>query len=192
MIKAPAGKKTRPTAEMVRESLFNIIRDELTGSYFLDLFAGSGAVGIEALSRGALGTVFIEQDKNCCQIIKDNLTSLKIPDNSACVMKADIMVPSTLTQKISTHSFKRETMSGRLFDIIFADPPYHLPDIQSLPQQILSANLLSENGVLILEHDRQTCFPDVVNNTLHKVRIKSYGDTVMSYFKKKHLEMEHM
>ena len=111
-LKAPEGLTTRPTTDRIKESLFNIIAGDLYQCKFLDLFSGSGAMGIEALSRGADKAVFVDKDRKSISIINDNLKATRL-DNKAQVLNCDV---STAVSKLKSLNEK--------FDIIFMDPPY--------------------------------------------------------------------
>ena len=119
-LKAPLGDHTRPTTDRVKETLFNMIQGEIPGCVFLDLFAGSGGIGIEALSRGATFAVFVENDKNAQVCIEDNLAHTKFkPKTVLC--KQDVFV------SLQSLEYKYQ------FDVIFMDPPYD----QELERRVL-------------------------------------------------------
>ena len=181
LIQAPSGSKTRPTSEMARESLFNIIREEVADSRFLDLFAGSGAVGIEALSRGAKEATFVDFDRDCCELIKKNLTTLDAPRRSWHVVNADI--ERQFARKLYKDADLRFVPAGKTFDIIFADPPYNLVFMEELPNMIAENELLSEEGLFILEHRHDTKFEEM-RGDLVITRVKAYGDTRMTYYRR--------
>jgi 16S rRNA (guanine966-N2)-methyltransferase len=157
-IKAPAGRNTRPTAQMAREALFGIIAGRVPGAVFLDLFSGSGAVGIEAMSRGASAAVFADSDQACCRIAQENLAGL-CPERkpNAAVVRADAMDARALRRKIALGM--RLVGAGEI-GIAFADPPYALKGIERLPGIIASLGAFSDDGVIVVEHSRQTSLPD--------------------------------
>jgi len=111
LLKTPLGDNTRPTTDRIKETLFNMIQNEVPGSVFLDLFAGSGAIGIEALSRGADYAVFVENDKNALTCIEENLKHTGLNDKAG-IYKQDVFV------SLQSLEYKYE------FDIVFMDPPY--------------------------------------------------------------------
>ena len=109
---APEGRDTRPTTDRIKETLFNILQDDVPGSYFLDLFSGSGGIGIEALSRGAREAVFVEFGKEALACIRANLNKTKLMDQ-AMVLPVEV-----------TYGISKLAKMGKKFDIIYADPPY--------------------------------------------------------------------
>ena len=178
-IQAPTGSKTRPTSEMVRESLFNIIRNEIPGKTFLDLFSGSGAIGTEALSRGAKMVVFAEWDRDCCALIRKNLMALGVEKERWQVVKVNIM--RQLRQSAEKKSNAQWMPEKNAYDIVFADPPYDLDGLCDLPKLISAGAFLTENGIFILEHNRATILPNQVENLVVS-REKEYRGTQMTYY----------
>lgn len=162
------GMGTRPTTDRVKESLFSMIQPLLDEARFLDLFAGNGGIGIEALSRNAECAVFVEANFRCTKTIKANLEKTRLCGE---VYTNDVF------RAISILSRK-----GREFDIIFLDPPYN----QGLTYKTLLAlsehNILRTNGLVIAEYGRKEEIPDQLSN-FRQVRKESYGDTVISFFK---------
>lgn len=108
---APGGKNTRPTGDRMKEDLFNILAPEVGGAYFLDLYCGSGAIGIEALSRGADSAVFVDESEDAIAVTKENLAKTRLSD------RAEVLLMSDKTAQ--------EKLADRVFDIIFMDPPYN-------------------------------------------------------------------
>lgn len=144
----PKGNQTRPSASQLRESLFNICQNYIEGSRFLDLFAGSGAVGLEAMSRGASSATFVEKDREASQCIRKNAELLNI-EKEVSIIQGDVF------QALSKLESK-----GMTFDIIFADPPYQTQNLSK--QGILAyseklilfldkSSLLAPNGLLFIE-----------------------------------------
>jgi len=141
-IASPKGAETRPTSSRLRETVFNIIQEGVEGSDFLDVFAGTGAMGIEALSRGAKRATFIEGNPGAIQTLKDNLKSLEIT-HQGNVMFGDYI-----------KNLKILGNNQGKFDIIFADAPYHLKDAASiLLNQIIANQLLKAGGKVFIEND---------------------------------------
>lgn len=147
ILTVPKGSQTRPTAERLRETLFNICQNYVEGSRFLDLFAGSGAIGFEALSRGAVSCTLVDSSKECQRCMKFNAQAF--PDSDVDVICADVI--STLKGFIS---------DKRKFDIIYIDPPYGNSMFQEGKRSTYSAyllglidqsELLSEGGMLFIE-----------------------------------------
>jgi len=169
-LKAPRGQNTRPITAMIKEALFNVISSDVANSYWLDLFAGSGAVGIEALSRGARRVVFIDADKTAIEIIRENLEHCGL-DREAEVYRNDVFRALKLLQKRSQH-----------FDYIYVDPPFtneaiFIPVLQDLAQ----CELLVAGGSLILRTPRRFRVPDVIGAiTLN--RSDQYGESTLHYY----------
>lgn len=164
-ISSPKGMTTRPTTDMVREALFNIVGIKVVDSYFLDIFAGTGAVGIEALSRGAQKAVFIEKDYNACKIIEKNLKDLQINDR-AVLLKMDALI-----------ALKSLSKKGQTFDIIFMDPPYYRNLFTICIKQIQNYKLMKPNALLVVQHPLDESFEYLGFNCLKK---KKYGKTVLT------------
>lgn len=141
---APRGMDTRPTTDRIKETLFNVLQGEVPGSVFVDLFAGSGAIGIEAISRGAKKAIFVENGKDAISCIEQNLSHTHFTDR-AQVLRQDAI--SALAYQI------KETA-----DIIFADPPYQC----GFPEKILAAaansNAVGADTLLVIEEDKNTDF----------------------------------
>ena len=161
------GEDVRPTSDRAREALFNILYTRVVGARALDLFAGSGAVGIECLSRGAKEVVFNDSSKESVAIVKKNLATLKIDNREAQVRQGDFSV--------CLESMREP------FDIIFIDPPYQRDyGVQAL-QKIAQKGLLTENGVAIYERDR--AFEGEISG-LEKFDERRYGKAYLTFFKK--------
>ncbi|MBQ9942229.1 MAG: 16S rRNA (guanine(966)-N(2))-methyltransferase RsmD [Christensenellaceae bacterium] len=159
---APEGTEiTRPTTDRVKEAVFGSLQFRLMESRVLDAFSGSGAIGIEALSRGADAAVMIERDKTVAAILKKNLRETRLADR-AQVIEADFF-----------------TAVGRLtgqFDLIFLDPPYKAGLYRPAIEAIIEHNLLSEDGLILAEHDGTA---DLGPAT--EVKCKKYGKTYVSF-----------
>lgn len=139
-LKSKEGLETRPTTDRIKETLFNMISHQLFESKFLDLFAGSGAIGIEALSRGAKEAVFIESDKEALNCILFNLKKTKLEERGRCILSSVDAALSTM---------------GEAFDYIFLDPPYGKGLEKTALRWIAEKNLLAEQGLIILEVSKQ-------------------------------------
>lgn len=138
-LETPVGQHTRPTSDMAKEGLFNILAAEIPCANFLDLFSGSGAIGIEALSRGAKHAVFVDNSKTAIAATKINLTKTGLCEQA-------LVIEATASQAID-----RLTTAGELFDIIFLDPPYDTILLsQTLPKL---ANILVKSGIIVAETD---------------------------------------
>lgn len=167
-LKAPKGSGTRPTADRVREALFNVLAARVPDARVLDGFAGTGALGIEALSRGASAAVFVEQDAAVAAIIRENLGRTGLAAQG-----------TVLVQDIA--QMARYAAHGP-FDLIFLDPPYDRGWVERLLGLFGPGQLLSPAGLLMLEHSRREAAPAAAGN-LEQVRQLTYGDTVISLFR---------
>ena len=173
---APKGDTTRPTTDKVKESLFSILQNRIPDCSFLDLFAGCGQIGIEAVSRGAARAVLVDKGGEQISVIRRNLEKIHASgDDSIKVMRAPY--DKALSELI---------VKGEKFDIIYMDPPYRMAEEACIKVcEILSANdLLSEDGMLLVEHASDLPF-DEEKMGLTAVRSCSYGLTVITFFMKR-------
>jgi len=168
-IKVPKTK-LRPLSDQAKEALFNILMQKVPGSSFLDLFAGSGSVGIEALSRGAKTAFFVEHDRKSVAVIKENLQLLGFLDASE-VFSLDVVKALKIFQK-----------SNGKFDIIFIGAPYGSDALEKAMAFIGENSLLKENGVVVAEH-RFKHFLEDSFGSIKKIREERYGDTLFSFYK---------
>ena len=171
-IEAPAGKHTRPTLDRVRENMFNILQGEIQGCRILDLFAGSGAMGIEALSRGAAGCVFVEMNRQNHRVLLSNITNCGA-GTEAVVLNRDF--ESALTE-----------ISGRkekpIFDIVILDPPYEKTDYYATAMMKLQElDLVDEGSVVVCEHLYDNKLSDTYGK-LVKFKEKKYGTIGVDLF----------
>ena len=162
-IVAPAGSKTRPTQEYVRESLFNIIRWDLQDARVLDLFAGTGALALEAVSRGAKDAVLIDMDRDACQAIKKNMETSRL--GAQCRL-----IPRDYEQAMA--QLARE---GQRFDVVFIDPPYRMENTGEMCAELYDRGLLSERFLIVVEHRRG--MPPLLDLRFEAYDLRKYGDT---------------
>lgn len=146
-LKAPQGMDTRPTTDRIKETLFNMIQDELYDIHFLDLFSGSGAIGIEALSRGASKAVFVEQSKAATDIIKKNLAFTHLEEQAEVMNCTAISALNLLQEKEQFH-------------VVFMDPPYGKGFEMEILKSPVFYNILQEKALVIVEADLMTEFRD--------------------------------
>jgi 16S rRNA (guanine(966)-N(2))-methyltransferase RsmD len=166
----PPGNEIRPTLDRVRESLFNVLMHRTEGCRFLDLFAGTGANGIEALSRGAASAVFVDQDAKSIELVQRNLQKTRLEANAVCQR---LQLPAGLT------TIGREGCPP--FDIVFCDPPYAFSDYVALLTEVQTQQLLAEGAVVIVETFAAKELPQQIGVlTLERRRV--YGDTALSFF----------
>lgn len=171
LISMPKGVEIRPTQDKVREAVFNIIGD-VSGKNVLELFAGSGAFGIEAISRGAGHVTFVDNNFRCTETIRHNLESLGVAES-----KYDIIRSNALS------IFSRFEKQEERFDIAFLDPPYYKGIARKCLINTDSYDILSPIGLVIVEHfKKEKLIFDLKNIVLEKTRV--YGDTVITIFEK--------
>lgn len=166
-LKSPPSLDVRPTSDRLRETLFNVIAARVPDSRFLDLCAGSGAVGIEALSRGAAHATFVDRSRRSCQLIEANLNLCQVPEEQRdiyCSEAAEFLKQSGKDQ----------------WDVIFLDPPYKTDYLRIL-QLLGSSQLLSEDGLLIVEHHHKTNLPETIGS-LTRTRVLKQGDSSLSFY----------
>ena len=163
-ILAPRGRETRPTSDRVRENVFNIVAPWVEGARVLDLYAGSGAMGLEALSRGAEAAVFVEADADAVRAIERNLDKLRL--TGARVVRAD-----------ATTGLAQEVTAGRKYDLVLADPPYEMTDFDALARYL--PRVLAEDGLLVFETSARV-EPTVAGLEVRTSR--KYGSTRITVF----------
>ena len=168
-IEAPEGIHTRPTLDRVRENLFNILQHRTRDSRVLDLFAGSGALSLEALSRGAASAVLADSDRNASRIQRKNLELLGMAD------RAEVFLCDW--RKAVTELEKRESQ----FDLIFLDPPYRMTDMREVFAALVK--LTAEDGLIVLEHEAKT--EPVTGDLFEKTDERRWGYCGISFFRKK-------
>jgi len=161
----------RPTSNKVRVALFNILRAEIGGAVFLDLYAGTGAVGIDALVEGAAEVVFVEESRSSSGKVKALIEKLRLQDRARVFNRKAVPF------------IEWAELNSEAFDIIFLDPPYHTEEIMSALSAIGSSRILKQDGVVIAEHFVKRDLPDEFH-TLHKIKDYHYGDTVLSFYRK--------
>src|SRR5918912_3758588 len=140
VLKSPPSMQIRPTSDRLRETLFNVIAPRIAGARFLDLCAGSGAVGIEALSRGASFVTFVDRSRKMCGLIESNLDLCRIPEDETEVVKSE-----------AAEFLRRAARDHRSWDIAFFDPPYSIDYAPAL-SVFGSTEILNADGLLIVEH----------------------------------------
>ena len=171
-LKAPPGTRTRPTSDRVREAMFSSAADVVPRAHVLDLWAGSGALGIEALSRGAQTAVFVEREPQVIRTLTDNLTSLRLQPH-ATVVRTD-------AAKFAA------APSGGPFSLVFCDPPYvePLPAILEVLGQLHAAGALAPAAVIVIEREkRDPTLGAPLPQFLVEDRRRTYGDTVLLYLR---------
>jgi 16S rRNA (guanine(966)-N(2))-methyltransferase RsmD len=168
-LKTPRGMETRPTADRVKESIFNIMGNIVIDAVVLDLFAGTGNLGLEALSRGADCAVFIDKSANSIEIIRENALHTKLIDKTE-IYKNDVF-----------KGLAKLEQSQREFDLIFCDPPYNKGFINMILAKIDDSNLLTSDGIIMMEHSQHETVKKEWK-TLNLRRMEKYGETLVSFW----------
>jgi len=170
-LKSPPSLQTRPTSDRLRETLFNILAARIEGARFLDLCAGTGAVGIEALSRGAAHVTFVDQSRKMCGLIESNLGSLGIGQDDYDVVLAE-----------ASDYLRRHVKSELPFDAVFFDPPY-ATDYEVLLKFIGDhlPQIIEADGIVIVEHYKKRALATQFN-ALTRYRELNQGDSVLSFY----------
>lgn len=170
-LRSVPGQATRPTSDRIKEALFNILGTKVSGSSFLDLYAGNGGIGLEALSRGAANVIWVDSNSTCTKMIRQNQEKAKLSGGNICT--------NDVARSLSHLSRK-----GYKFDYVFLDPPYD----QGLVLQTLSLldeiELLNKNGIIIAEASKKEDAPQVMSK-LSLMREQRYGDTVLYFYQNK-------
>ena len=176
ILKSLKGLALRPTSDRLRETLFNALGAGISGSRFLDLFAGTGAVGIEALSRGAAHVAFIENHAPAAALIRKNLASLEIA-SEATVICAD-------AARALESAAARVNAGALPYDYIFIDPPWAATaDYSRVMQFLASSALVAPDGIVIVEHRKSASLPESFD-TLKRVRLLRQGDAALSFYRR--------
>lgn len=165
---APERRDVRPTLDRVREAFFSIVGPGLAGARFLDLYAGTGANGLEALSRGAAHAGFVESDPASRKLITENIARTKLGDRARVHA---VSLPDGLSRLIHESPFH----------FIYADPPHRFTDYAALFDAIDAIGLLAAGGVVVLEHATRTPVPESIG-AYERVRTAAYGETTLSFF----------
>ena len=173
-LEAPAGLATRPTSDRLREALFNVLAPRIEGAVFLDLYAGSGAVGLEALSRGAAQVVFVERAPEALKVLRGNLARLGI-------------TAGFHVQQGSVAAYLRRAQASRAagFDLVFLDPPYDASDEYAATLGLLggaAAGLLAAGALVIAEHRRKEPLEERYG-ALARARLLEQGDASLSFYR---------
>ena len=158
----------RPTSDRVKESIFNVLQKEVAGKRVLDIFAGAGTLGIEALSRGAESATFVDASRQSISILKKNLHDLDLESKSTILRLDGLEALGKLRQE---------------FHLILADPPYLEGFVQRIVDSVAQSEVLQKDGILVLEHHKKERF-SFPQDRLSVLKQRKFGDTVISFFLK--------
>lgn len=170
-LKSPPSMKVRPTSDRLRETLFNVIAPRIQDTRFLDLCAGTGAVGIEALSRGASHATFVDRSRRSCSLIEANLELCRVSEEQQEIYSSE------------AGEFLRQTTSEP-WDIVYFDPPYkddYLKTLEYIGSN--TAKLLTDDGLVIAEHHHKNALPEIVGD-LRRTRVLKQGDSALSFYQR--------
>ena len=170
-LKTIDGIDTRPTTDRIKETLFNMLQNEVPSANFLDLFAGSGQIGLEAISRGAKRAVFVEMDRNAIEVIKKNIKTCNFADEAE-VYQDDVFARIKWFQK-----------TGQKFDIIYLDPPFTVESIFVPVMEALDeADILAQDGCIAIRSLKEKEMPEEFKN-LYKYKKKVYGISAIHFYR---------
>lgn len=171
-LRTPDGMDTRPTSDQIKETLFNMIQGNLEGAYFLDLFAGSGQMGLESLSRGGAYSVFVDQNRKAAKCIEENIAFTKFDKNARLIVSDAVSALFTMEGKYQ-------------FDIIFMDPPYDKGLEKTVLEYLAGSSLVKEDAIIIVEAAADTDFDYVQQLGYEITKYKKYKTNAHVFLKKK-------
>lgn len=173
ILKTIEGQDTRPTTDRIKETLFNMINTDMPDCSFLDLFSGSGAIGIEALSRGAKLAVMIEQNPKAAECIRENLKTTKL-EEEGIVMNCDVLT-----------GLSRLEGKGYVFDYVFMDPPYNMEWEKKVLEALVNSSMIQEHTVIITEASLETSFDYLESMGYGIIKDKNYKTNKHVFIEKK-------
>lgn len=162
ILKSTPGFDTRPTSDKIKETLFNIIGPDIPGSRFLDLFSGTGGIGIEALSRGSSFCAFVENDGRAVKCIRENLQHTRLEPDA-------LLIPKNVLSAINDLALKKYS-----FDIVYMDPPYKAGYEESVLEALHRSGILNPDSLVIIEADRHNDFSFIEHSGFRIERVKEY------------------
>ncbi len=169
-LQSPPGEAARPTLSRIRQALFNILAPYLADSDFLDVYAGSGSIGLEAFSQGSRSVVLVEAHPAVGKTLKQNALRLDPTQKQIEVIATD-----------AHHAVERLLREARLFDLVFLDPPYGVSTILEWEQGDLLKRLLKPEGQMIFQHSRHDAAPELLGGC-RQVKQRAYGETTLSFY----------
>lgn len=168
-LKAPKNADVRPTADRVKETIFNVLGQWLEGETVLDLYAGIGGLGLEALSRGAASATFVEQNRGTMQVLADNVRTLGFAPVATTLLKP------------ADRAIRQLGGAGGSFSLVFSDPPYAAKAGVPVLEALDETGLVAPRGRVVIEHDRREELPERVGS-LERVDERRFGDTLVSFY----------
>ena len=181
-LKSPPSLEVRPTSDRLRETLFNVLAPRIEGSRFLDLCAGSGAVGIEALSRGAAHATFVDRSRKMFALIEANLKLCGVAKEERQTANSEATEFLRGTKRRGRRQQEAANEDGQQWDVVFYDPPYatdYLPVLELFAMQ--TPRLLAEDGLLVVEHHHKKLLPEELGG-LRRTRVLKQGDAALSFY----------
>ncbi len=169
-LKSVVGKNTRPTTDKVKEALFSMISSYLNGGVLLDLFAGTGGLGVEALSRGMEKGIFIDRNKNSIDTIKLNIHNCGLEDRTEVYRNDAFRALKVLAKR------------GIIFNLVFLDPPYKMNVLEKIIIFLDENKMVSEKGIIVTEHDAKEKMPDSIG-TFTSIKSNLYGNIGITIYK---------
>jgi 16S rRNA (guanine966-N2)-methyltransferase len=170
-IRVPVGLGVRPTSDRVREALFSILGERIPGARVLDAYSGSGALGFEALSRGAREVIFVELDRRTADVLEENAATLGVSDRCRAFVAA-------MDELLAGEP------PGGTFDVVLADPPYAAGEAARFLPLVSAPEWLSHDGLIVLERDRRTMPVDTAGHGLVLARTVRYGSTCLDFYRR--------
>lgn len=168
-LKAVPGMNTRPTTDKVKEAIFSMIGPYFDGGLALDLFAGTGGLGIEVLSRGADKAIFVDREKVSIDVIRQNVNAANLADRSE------------IYRNDADRAVKAMAKRGDQFRYIFLDPPYKMTNMDEMLQSIASHNLIEQDAIIVVEHDSSHVYPEQFGGFVQRKYAK-YGETAVTIY----------
>jgi 16S rRNA (guanine966-N2)-methyltransferase len=185
-LKTVPGLEVRPTSDRLRETLFNILTPHIRGSHFLDLCAGSGAIGIEAASRGAGEVVFVDKSRPSCSVLQENLTMIGGLDNARIIQRDALAALKQLETALPLQTAEQENggveRNGK-FDIVYLDPPYDSGIYSDILNQLAGGQLIDEDSIVVVEHRTWTRLEQAYGD-LKIYRELKQGSSSLAFFQK--------
>ncbi|AZN40813.1 16S rRNA (guanine(966)-N(2))-methyltransferase RsmD [Paenibacillus albus] len=169
-LKAVPGKNTRPTTDKVKEAIFSMIGPFFDGGLVLDLFAGTGGLGIESLSRGMDRGVFVDLDGGSIEVIKHNVQAARVAENAEIYRTEALRAVKALAKR------------GLQFELVFLDPPYRMKEMDALIVELAERGLLAPRAKIVVEHDAEHAYPESIEGFI-QLKHSQYGDTAVTVYR---------